>query len=66
MGEKPTETTETYTQSDILEALDDVQDRIAGIRYILEQGSFEDVTVNSKALAEVAFRAGRVHRRRGC
>lgn len=58
--------TETYDKDEILEALDDVEDRIAGIRYILEKATIPDITVAKDEVAAVAKRSGRVSRRKGC
>lgn len=58
--------TETYDKDEILAALDDVEDRIAGIRYILEQATISDMTVDKDEVAVRAKRSGRVSRKKGC
>lgn len=62
----PETTTEIYDKEEILECIQDVEARLAGIRFILEHAEFEQVEVVTEELALAADGARRVSRRRGC
>lgn len=57
---------ETYDQDEILQALDDVEGRIAGIRFILSKAQFDPVDVDEDEVKTAARKGGRVSRKKGC
>lgn len=57
---------ETYDKDEILQALDEVEGRIAGIRFILEQCDIPDIEVEKQEVEAAAAKAVRVSRRKGC
>ena len=60
------EETETYTKEEILDAIREVEDRLAGIRYILGSASIPDIEVSVQGLRDAAGSAKLVSRKKGC